>query len=221
MGLFDVSEEKKRAKEIKKEGKTLRKWVLLSGLEKKQVDAFMDEFLACVELGICQQDNYRAAKAHMKACLSVIDKILPEMRELPVEACKAQLQSILNDLPVVYHECLIRKEDLDFESTLNYMKKKVPIYTSEDRLMMQSELENLKAVFDDTILWDAPDFVALAYFLRHKESAQLSDLENSQRNSYIERVYKEEFWNGNAKLLEQARVLEEVEKFTVDMLARE
>ena len=49
MGLFDVSEEKKRAKEIKKEGKILRKWILLSGLDKKQVDSFMDEFLLCVE----------------------------------------------------------------------------------------------------------------------------------------------------------------------------
>lgn len=220
MGLFDVSEEKKRAKEIRKEGKILRKWVLLSGLDKKQVDSFMEEFLACVEQGVNQQENYRSARAHMEAACSVINEILPEMRELSVDVCKAHLHNILDHLPFVYHDCLIRKDDLDYESTLNYMKQRVPVYKSEDRLMMQSELENIKAVFDDTILWSAPDFMALAYFLRHKEGEQLADLENSQRNSYIERVYKEEFWNENAGLLEQARVLDEVEKFATDMLAK-
>lgn len=220
MGLFDVSEEKKRAKEIKKEGKILRKWILLSGLDKKQVDSFMDEFLLCVEQGINHQENYRSAKAHMQACLSDIDEILPEMRELSLEICKAHLYKILDHLPYVYHECLIRRDDLDFESTLNYMKERVPLYKSEDRLMMQSELENLKAVFDDTMLWSAPDFMALAYFLRHKEREELADLENSQRNHYIESIYKEEFWSENARLLEQARVLEEVEKFATDMFTK-
>ena len=220
MGLFDVSEEKKRAKEIKKEGKMLRKWILLSGLDKKQVDSFMEEFLACVEHGVCRKAEYLSAKAYMESSLWIINEILPQMRELSVEVCKESLQRLLGDLPFVYHECLIRKDDLDFESTLNYMKERVPVYKSEDRLMMQSELENLKAVFDDTILWSAPDFMALAYFLRHKGSEELADLENSQRNSYIERVYKEEFWNENAGLLEQACVLEEVEKFAGDMLAK-
>lgn len=220
MGLFDVSEEKKRAKEIKKEGKNLRKWILLSGLDKKQVDAFMDEFLECVEQGACQKDNYHSARMHMESCLTVINEILPQMRELPVETCKERLQGMLGDLPHIYHECFIRKDDLDYESTLCYMQKQVPVYSSLDRLMMQSELENLKAVFDDAILWSAPDFIALAYFLRHKGSGMLSDMENSQRNSYIERVYKEEFWNGNARLLDQAGVLEQVEKFAAETLAR-
>ena len=100
------------------------------------------------------------------------------------------------------------------------MTERVPLYKSEDRLMMQSELENLKAVFDDTMLWSAPDFMALAYFLRHKEREELADLENSQRNHYIESIYKEEFWSENARLLEQARVLEEVEKFATDMFTK-
>ena len=220
MGLFEVSEEKKRAKEIKKEGKMLRKWILLSGLDKKQVDSFMDEFLCCVEQGVCQKANYLSARAYIESCLWIINELLPQMRDLTVETCKASLERLLADLSLVYHECLVRKDDLDYESTLNYMKKRVPAYTAEDRLMMQSELENLKAVFDDAMEWVAPDFIALAYFLRHKGSEELAELENSGRNSYIERVYKEEFWNGTARLLEQANALEEVEKFAADMLAK-
>lgn len=220
MGLFDVSEEKRRAKEIKKEGKTLRKWILLSGLDKKQVDFFMDEFLACVEQGACQQDNYHSARAHMESSLKVINDMLPQMRELSAEECKERLRSLLADLPLIFHECFIRKDDLDYETTLRYMNKQVPVYSSQDRLMMQSELENIKAVFDDAMMWRAPNFVALAYFLRHKGSEMLSDMENSARNSYIERVYKEEFWDENARLLEQADALAQVEQFAADMLAK-
>ena len=220
MGLFDISEEKRRAKEIKKEGKNLRKWIVLSGLDKKQVDAFMDEFLACVEQGACQKDSYYKAREHMESGLAIINEILPQMREIPAEACKERLHRLLNDLPFIFHECFIRRDDLDYESTLTYMKKKVPVYSAEDRLMMQSELENIKAVFDDALQWSAPDFVALSYFLRKKGSEMLSDMENSARNSYIERVYKEEFWDENARLLEQADALAQVEQFAADMLGR-
>lgn len=220
MGLFEISEEKRRAKEIKKEGKNLRKWILLSGVDKKSADAFMDEFLTCLEQGICQRDYYYAARAHMESCLKVINEILPQMRELQAEECKRHLGSLLTDLPLVFHDCFIRKDDLDYESTLRYMNKQVPVYSDNDRLMMQSELENIKAVFDDAMLWDAPNFVALAYFLRHKCSDLLSDMENSARNSYIERIYKEEFWDGCKCFLEQADALEQVEQFAVDMFAK-
>ena len=220
MGLFDVSEEKRRAKEIKKEGKNLRKWLVACGLDKKWAESFMDEFLACVENGAIQQENYRLARGHMEASLKVIGEVLPQMRELPVETCKGKLRSLLGDLPYVFHECFIRKDDLDYESTLAYMKKQVPVYTGEDRLMMQSELENIKSVFDDAMMWSAPDFIALAYFLSHKSSEMLADMENSARNSYIERTYKEEFWDANARLLAQADALTQIEQFAVDMLSR-
>lgn len=220
MGLFEISEEKRRAKEIKKEGKNLRKWIQLSGVDKKQTEAFMDEFLICLEQGICQRDRYDSARAHMASCLKVIDEILPQMRELQAEECKRRLGSLLADLPYVFHDCFIRMDDLDYEATLRYMNKQVPLYSDSDRLMMQSELENIKAVFDDAMLWNAPDFVALAYFLRHKSSDLLSDMENSARNSYIERVYKEEFWDDCKRFLEQADAVEQVEKFAADMFAK-
>ena len=220
MGLFDVSEEKKRAKEIRKEGKNLRKWLVVCGLDKKWAESFMEEFLACVEQGAVQQENYREARAHMESGLGIINEVLPQMRELPVETCKEKLQGLLGDLPYVFHECFIRKDDLDYESTLAYMKKQVPVYTGEDRLMMQSELENMKSVFEDAMMWGAPDFVALAYFLRHKGSEMLADMENSARNSYIERTYKEEFWDESAKVLAQADALAQIEQFAADILSR-
>ena len=220
MGLFDVSEEKRRAKEIRKEGKELRKDFLGADLEKRFVDSFLEEYLPCLEQACATQEAYKSARAHMKSCMQIIDEILPQMREFSVEACKEKLQTLLADLPLVYHDCLMRKDDMDFESTLQYMKKRIPAYSADDRLMMQSELENLKAVFEDAILWEAPEFLALAYFLRHERSEQLSDMENSQRNNYIEHFYKEQFWDKNAEAIEKQGMLERVLQFEKQTLAK-
>ena len=213
MGLFEVSEEKRRAKEIRKEGKELRKSLLTAGLEKKYVDIFLEEYLACVEHGTSQKEVYQKARGHMVKCLRLINEMLPQMRELPPAVCRAKLQTMLEDLPYVCHDCLIRKDDLDYEATLRYITEKVPTYIQDDRLMMQSELENLKSVFDDAKEWDAPNFIALAFFLRHERSEMLSDMENSQRNAYIERFYDETFWDAQKATLGEAKALDMVEQF--------
>ncbi len=219
MGLFDVSEEKKRAKEIRKEGKFLRKELLTSGLDKKWVDSFLEEFFSCLERAYAERLAYESARRHTESCLQIINDMLPQMREISPAECKTKLQSLLVDLPLVYHDCFVRKDDLDYEITLSYMKRQVPAYEQKDRLMMQSELENLKSVFDDASLWHAPNYMALAYFLLHEGSAGLADMENTQRNLYIERVYKERFWSEGQKTLEQGNVLAPVREFEKKMLA--
>lgn len=220
MGLFDISEEKKRAKEIRKEGKELKKELLTAGMEKRMLDAFLEEYLTCLEAACIERDNYKNARMHMKSCMGIIDDILPQMRELSVDACKTKLQGLLADLPLVYHHCLIRKDDMDFATTLLYMKNIIPQYSGNDRLMMQSELENLKAVFADASEWNAPEYLALAYFLRHERSEQLSDMENSQRNNHIENFYKEQFWDKNVELIERVGMLEKVLQFERQTLAK-
>lgn len=220
MGLFDISEEKKRAKEIRKEGKELRKELLSAGMDKRSVEDFLEEYLSCLEVACIERDNYRSAREHMKSCMKIIDAILPQMRELSVEVCKTKLQGLLADLPFVYHHCLIRKDDMDFATTLSYMKSRISDYSADDRLMMQSELENLKAVFEDASVWNAPEFLALAYFLRHERSELLSDMENSQRNNHIEIFYKEQFWDKYVELIERVGKLERVLQFEKQALAK-
>ena len=220
MGLFDFSEEKKRAKEIRKEGKVLRKELLSAGLEKKMLDVFLEEFLVCLEAACIERDKYKNARGHMKSCMDIIDEILSQMREMSVDTCKAKLSELLSDLPLVFHPCLIRTDDIDFATTLSFMKNKIPVYCAEDRLMMQSELENLKAVFSDAVEWNAPEFLSLAYFLRHGKSELLSDMENSQRNNYMENYYKEQFWDQNVEWIEKAGMLEKVLQFEKQTLVK-
>ena len=210
MGLFDVSEEKKRAKEIRKEGKELRKKLVAAGMEKRTADEFLEEYIACLETACIERDEYKNARIHMKTCMDKIDNILCDMREISPAACKAKLEGLLADLSLVYHHCLVRQDDMDFASTYLYMKKQIPAYQAEDRLMMQSELENLKAVFADEVQWNPPEYMSLAYFLRHERRELLAEMENSQRNNHMELIYKEQFWDKYATLIEQIDMLDEV-----------
>lgn len=210
MGLFDVSEEKKRAKEIRKEGKELRKKLVTAGMEKRTADQFLEEYIACLETACLERDAYKNARIHMKTCMDKIDNILLDMREIAPEVCKTKLQGLLEDLSLVYHHCLVRQDDMDFASTYVYMKKQIPAYKAEDRLMMQSELENLKAVFADEVQWNPPEYMSLAYFLRHERKELLADMENSQRNNHMEIIYNEQFWDKYAPLIEQIDMLDEV-----------
>lgn len=210
MGLFDVSEEKKRAKEIRKEGKELRKKLVAAGMEKRTADEFLEEYIACLETACIERDEYKNARIHMKTCMDKIENILCDMREISPAACKAKLEGLLADLSLVYHHCLVRQDDMDFASTYLYMKKQIPAYQAEDRLMMQSELENLKAVFADEVQWNPPEYMSLAYFLRHERRELLAEMENSQRNNHMELIYKEQFWDKYATLIEQIDMLDEV-----------
>lgn len=220
MGLFDVSEEKKRAKEIRKEGKSLRKDLLAAGMDKKKLDTFLAEYLTCLEAACIERDSYKSARQKMKFCINAIDVILPQMCEVSVEACKEKLSVLLSNLEQILHDCLLRKDDMDFATTLSYMRNIVPTYSAKDRLMMQSELENLRAVFVDTLDWRAPEFLALAYFLRHENGDLLGEMENSQRNNYIENYYKEQFWDANMECIERVGMLERVLKFEKQTLTK-
>lgn len=213
MGLFEQSEAKKRANEIKKEGREVRKALLSAGLDKKLADSFLDEFTECLKDACALKENYQNAREHMQTCRMQIEQVVPRMRELSTETCKAELTTLLAELQLVYHDCSIREDDLDFDTTIQYLKKTVPGYSENDRLLMQSELENLKAVLDDAFTWEAPDFMALAYFLRHDRKDLLADMENSQRNRYIQEKYKEQFWNEKEESLQNIGMLERLNSF--------
>ena len=220
MGFFDVSVEKKRAKEIRKEGKHLRKELLAAGVDKKILDPFWEEYLICLEAACRERDNYKIARQKMKFCINAIDVILPQMSDISVAACKEKLGVLLSNLEQMLHDCLIRKDDMDFEITLSYLREKVPNYGAQDRLMMQSEIENLRAIFVDTLDWHAPEFVSLAYFLRHGEQEILAEMGNSQRNNYLENYFKEQFWDENIEVIERAGMLEKVLQFEKQALTK-
>ena len=121
----------------------------------------------------------------------------------------------MGDLDQVYHDCSIRDDDLDFQSTIQSLKQMAAEYEDTRRaqteagsklaaIMLRSELENVAAVLKDATGWEEPDFFALAYYLGHENRGSLREMENAQRNSYLVDYCGERFWNRFLELCRRA-----------------
>ena len=194
MGIFSQSIEKKREKEIKRDAKERLKELIIAGMDKALAKERI-EVLTKVMIEACtQQENYHTSREHMKEAEILILTMLSDISGSEATKIKDQLKQLVEHCDHMYHECTIRKDDIDFASTYAYIKKTALEYDGSNRLMLQSELENLLHVVEETIDWETPDFLALAYFCLFGKREDLAEIENHQRNSMVLEFYKEQFW---------------------------
>ena len=151
---------------------------------------------------MCIRDRYEEARSHLAQSRAAIERLLECMKESPVSEVKKSLDELMGDLDQVYHDCSIRDDDLDFQSTIQSLKQMAAEYEEHAAkaqteagsklaaIMLRSELENVAAVLKDAAGWEEPDFFALAYYLGHENRGSLREMENAQRNSYLVDVYK-------------------------------
>lgn len=195
--MFEFSEQKKKSRELKNELKQWRKQVLAGGGDKAQISQLFKELEGALELGNTLHLEYEAAKEHLFAARERIEKLLAYMVESPVREVKDSLGALIGDLDLICHDCLIRSDDLDFQSTMNSLKTLAAAYGSGEQrmadIMLRSELENIKAVLDDAAGWNPPDFLALAYYNLKEDKLTLAEMENEQRNSCVISYFKEQF----------------------------
>lgn len=200
----------KWAKELKNELKQLGKKLLSGGCGKPLIEGWMKELQESLELGRTLHDDYESAVSHVKTAREAIMKLLDCMGESPVEEVKKSFEVLMEDLDMVYHICVIRRDDMDFASTMTCLKKMTAEYNGENTIMLRSELENLKSVLDDASGWNAPDFLALAYFLNQEKESELSEMESEQRNAYVISYFNEHFWERFLREAERCEVKAEV-----------
>ena len=182
MGLFNQSIEKKREKEIRREAKEISKELAAFGMDKKATKEYLEVFQELLIDACLQKDCYVCSKQQMAECRLLIDTLLPDIAKKEANEVCSQLKQLVVLLQGIYHECTIRRDDLDFASTYAYIKKTAQEYDGSDRLMLQSELENLLHVVEETLEWEAPDFCALACFCKYGNRSDLAEIENHQRN---------------------------------------
>ena len=210
MGLFNQSIEKKREKEIRREAKEISKELAAFGMDKKATKEYLEVFQELLIDACLQKDCYVCSKQQMAECRLLIDTLLPDIAKKEANEVCSQLKQLVVLLQGIYHECTIRRDDLDFASTYAYIKKTAQEYDGSDRLMLQSELENLLHVVEETLEWEAPDFCALACLCKYGNRSDLAEIENHQRNEMIMRFYREQFWDGFERELEDCGVKERV-----------
>ena len=200
----------KWVKELKNELKQLGKKLVSGGTEKAQAEEWMKELKESLELGHTLHDDYENAVSHVKTAREAIVRILDCMGESPVEEVKKSFDGLIGNLDMVYHICVIRRDDTDFIFTMTCLRKMTAEYNGENTIMLRSELENLKSVLDDASGWNAPDFLALAYFLIHEKESELSEMESEQRNAYVISYFNEHFWEHFLREAERCEVKSEV-----------
>ena len=70
----------------------------------------------------------REARSHLAQSRAAIERLLECMKESPVSEVKKSLDELMGDLDQVYHDCSIRDDDLDFQSTIQSLKQMVAEY---------------------------------------------------------------------------------------------
>lgn len=200
MNFEERAASRKKIKSLKNELKALKKEMLSAGCDKAQVNSDLKELQEALELGDSLHRDYEAAGAHLMQARAAIRKLLDCMGESPIAEVKDSLEGLIADLEQVYHDCSIREDDLDFQSTVRSLKQMAGNYSEGTvgmtGIMLRSELENVGAVLDDASGWRAPDFLALAYFLLHEDGDSLKEMENEQRNAHVLSYSKARFLDG-------------------------
>lgn len=104
------------------------------------------------------------------------------------------------------HEFLISREDHEFHSTYDTILKLgvKALDNAADRLILQSEIENLLALLRENLEKSAPDPRHLCYYYQQGTDQELSKLPPAERLHKIDRVYEHEFVKPLMEIVQQA-----------------
>lgn len=154
----EKTEEQKRVAELTREVKELRKELLASKLDKKQVEVQMKDLKDALELGGNLRQGYVDSQEHMAVARRGLINMMEDMNEIPIEDVKRDLDRLNGHLDQIFHECSIREDDPDFKSTADGLKNMAANMDKINLIMLRSELENLQALLEDTSEWRSPNF---------------------------------------------------------------
>ena len=211
MIFFWQSPEKKWEKSLKREIKELKKAMISAGIEKQWTKEMLEILQEVLKDAYGLKKSYKKSKEKIEEGKQQIEKIFDSIgMQSTAEKVRNQLYTLVSILQEVYHECTIRKDDMDFESTYSYLKRNTEEYKEADRLMLQSELENLYHLLEEIGIWEAPDFCAMAYYCKYENREVLGEFENGQRNQMLFSYYENHFWKEWKEKLENARIIEHV-----------
>lgn len=201
MNLSELAAARRKTKDLRNELKQLKKELLAAGGQKAEVTAEVKELESAMELGDTLQTDYVAAGQHLEKACRTIPLLLENMEAYSDERIRERLNYLLEDLDQVYHECSIRRDDPDFSSTVQCLKRMATDAGSKNAadargmssVMLRSELENVAAVLKDAAGWSAPDFLALAYYFLHEDREGVKEMENGQRNALVREYFEMRF----------------------------
>lgn len=93
------------------------------------------------------------------------------------------------------HEFLISHEDREFHSTYDTIVRlgTKACEEQDQKLILQSEIENLLALIKEALDKERPSAWKLAFYLMNHSQKELEDLPLGEKLAYIDRTYEEQF----------------------------
>lgn len=191
--MFGTSPEiKKFQKMMKKEGadmKIVRSWCKSLRKMRKNLDGITEV--------------YRSARSKAEK----VDVILKKMEQVliittgrvPTAEEKNVISSGVRELKRYSGGCdhifVISLDDREFHLTYDTILKLGENYSGQerDRLILQSEVENLLALTKENLDKEQPDMMELSFFYLRRSDKELSELPPSERLAKVRRVYQHEF----------------------------
>lgn len=213
MGTWEQAGGPKKGKERKRMIRCFRKCLFRAGIEKSTANKYLREMQETLETANQMRGDYLLAKKHLIRAQRKIERLLDYFEDWTLPELVKQLQALTKELQMVSNDCLMQEDDMDFVSSrecFQQMGDEQRLKMPGMRIMLQSELENLNAVFLEALEWEAPDFFAYAYYILHEGDEKIKEMENDRRNSlvtqYVNDCYLDEFF----ELCERAKIQEQV-----------
>lgn len=116
---------RRKSRDLKRELKEMKRQLLGAGCEKGSVGQYLKELQDALELGALEREAYEAAGAHLEQAREMISRLLECMEESTAGEVENSLRILTEHLDGVYHDCLIREDDLDFKSTMGSLKQMI------------------------------------------------------------------------------------------------
>ncbi len=197
MNLGGKSVRRQKKKDLRNQVRQIKKDMLGAGCDKGNTRRFLREFEETLLRAEELSAHYQTAVRHIGQSREAMERLLEHMGERPVRQVRQELQEVSEGMEHIYHDCTVRRDDADFQSSVACFQKLAAGFgngaDAMGELLLRSELENIKAVLDDTAEFRAPDFFALAYYRLHEDGEALKDMEQAQRDLLLEEYLKEHF----------------------------
>ncbi len=159
------------------------------------------------------ESQYIKAKSDLELvmeCLKGMEQLLISVKDAPDGVFKEKLsyyaKSLKKHQNAFNQEFLIGKEDQEFHLMLatilslcgKDMKEK------RERLILQSEVENLMAITKEALEKKWPDFREMAYFYLEHTDRELFELPHMDKIQFVKKRYQDEFYNPMKQVIEAA-----------------
>ena len=175
--------------------------LLLAGADPKIVKSWMKTYDKTKRNSIAVAGHYYSLREDLNRILNELEEMEQMIIDDSINSSmgKNRFTELIKDFKrfagKADNEFLISKADKDFHTTLDSIVDLGSKYIADgaNKLILQSEVENMISITKEGLDRDKPDMFALTYYYLKRSDKDLAELTFSDKVIEINRVFREEF----------------------------